>query len=120
MKKVFMYMAVAAAASLTFAACNNNNQPAEEVDSTAVEQVVVEEPVIAEPVEVADETPAVEEQKAPAKEKKTQKATKKENPPVVTATPTENTEAKAEVPAAAKSGAEGKEVTTVKRKSARK
>lgn len=77
MKKSFKVLAIAAIASLTFVACNNNNTEATDtIDSTAIEQVVEEE-VIAEPVAVADTTPVVEEQ-APAVKQPVKNIVKKE------------------------------------------
>ncbi len=76
MKKSFKVLAIAAIASLTFVACNNNQTAEEAVDSTAIEQVAEEE-VIAEPVAVADTTPVVEEQ-APAAKQPVKKAVMKE------------------------------------------
>lgn len=92
MKKSFKLAAIAAIASLTIVACNNNNTEATDtIDSTAIEQVVEEQEMIAEPAEVLDTTPVVEEQKATA----TVKATKKEQ-----AKPVVKEEAKAEATAA--------------------
>ena len=49
MKKSFKLAAIAAIASLTIVACNNNNTEATDtIDSTAIEQVAEEE-IIAEP-----------------------------------------------------------------------
>ncbi len=77
MKKVFKMMAIAAIASLAFVACNNNKAAEEEVDSTAIE-MVVEDEMIAEPAEVLDTTPVVEEQQAaPATKPAAKKAVKK-------------------------------------------
>lgn len=74
MKKSFKLLAVAAIASLTIVACNNNKPAEEEIDSTPIEEIVEDE-VIAEPVAVADTTPAtVEEQVTKVAKKAVKKA----------------------------------------------
>lgn len=60
MKKSIKLLAVAAIASMTIVACNNNKPAEGAVDTTAIEEVVEEE-IIAEPAEVLDTTPVVEE-----------------------------------------------------------
>lgn len=76
MKNVFKMMAIAAIASLAFVACNNNKAAEEEVDSTAIE-MVVEDEMIAEPAEVLDTTPVVEEQQAEPVKKAAKKTAQK-------------------------------------------
>lgn len=77
MKKVFKLAAIAAIASMTLVACNNNNTEATDtIDSTAIEQIADEE-IIAEPVEVLDTTPVVEEQQAEAAKKAVKKTAQK-------------------------------------------
>ena len=76
MKKVFKMMAVAAIASLTLVACNNNKTTEEEVDSTAIE-AIVEDELIAEPAEVLDTTPVVEVKEAATAAKPAAKSTAK-------------------------------------------
>ena len=60
MKKSIKLLAVAAIASMTIVACNNNKPAEGAVDTTAIEEVVEEE-ILAEPAEVLDTTPVVEE-----------------------------------------------------------
>jgi hypothetical protein len=110
MKKSFKVLAIAAIASLTIVACGNNNTEATDtIDSTAIEQVAEEE-IIAEPAEVLDTTPVVEEQQAPATSKKVAQTTSK---PVV------NTQAKemAKAVSEAKTAEEG---TTVQKDATQK
>jgi hypothetical protein len=77
MKKVFKLAAIAAIASMTLVACNNNNTEATDtIDSTAIEQIADEE-IIAEPAEVLDTTPVVEEQKAEPVKKAAKKTAQK-------------------------------------------
>ena len=78
MKKTIRLAAIAAVASLTIVACNNNKTAEEAVDSTAIEQVAEE--VATECEAVADTVAAVaEEVAAPAKKAATtaKKATAK-------------------------------------------
>ena len=77
MKKVFKLAAIAAIASMTLVACNNNNTEATDtIDSTAIEQIADEE-IIAEPAEVLDTTPVVEEQQAEPVKKAAKKTARK-------------------------------------------
>ena len=77
MKKVFKLAAIAAIASMTLVACNNNNTEATDtIDSTAIEQIADEE-IIAEPAEVLDTTPVVEEQQAEPVKKAAKKTAQK-------------------------------------------
>ena len=88
MKKNIKFLAIAAVASLTVAACNNNStETTDTIDSTPIEQVAEE--IIAEPAEVLDTTPVVVEEAT--------KAAKQATKEVVNTTVNEN-----EVPAAAK------------------
>lgn len=95
MKKNIKFLAIAAVASLTVAACNNNStETTDTIDSTPIEQVAEE--IIAEPAEVLDTTPVVEEATKAAKQT-VKKAAKQATKEVVNTTVNEN-----EVPAAAK------------------
>lgn len=77
MKKVFKLAAIAAIASVTLVACNNNNKPAEEeIDTTAIEQIAEDE-LFADPMDVVDTVVAVVEQQATAAKKTVKKAEKK-------------------------------------------
>lgn len=76
MKKVFKMAAIAAIASMTLVACNNNTEATDTIDSTAIEQIADEE-LIAEPVEVLDTTPVVEEQQAETAKKVVKKTAQK-------------------------------------------
>ena len=79
MKKSFKVLAIAAIASLTVVACNNNNTEATDtIDSTAIEQVAEEQEIIAEPAEVLDTTPAVEEKVATTAKKAVKTVVNKE------------------------------------------
>ena len=79
MKKSFKVLAIAAIASLTVVACNNNNTEATDtIDSTAIEQVAEEQEIIAEPAEVLDTTPTVEEKVATTAKKAVKTVVNKE------------------------------------------
>lgn len=75
MKKVFKMAAIAAIASITLVACNNNKAATE--DTTAAEPIeqIVEDEMMAEPAEVLDTTPVVKEE--PAAKKAVKPAAKK-------------------------------------------
>lgn len=122
MKNVFKFMAVAAIASLTMVACNNNNTEATDtIDTTAAIEQIAEDEMVAEPAEVLDTTPVVEEQQAPAKSTKTQ-ATKKTAaaPTAAKVEDNGNTTIEKNIPAVnSDKPAEAKKVTSVKRKSAK-
>ncbi len=96
MKKNINFLAIAAVASLTVAACNNNStETTDTIDSTPIEQVAEE--IIAEPAEVLDTTPVVVEEATKAAKQTVKKAAKQATKEVVNTTVNEN-----EVPAAAK------------------
>lgn len=79
MKKSFKVLAIAAIASLTVVACNNNNTEATDtIDSTAIEQVAEEQEIIAEPAEVLDTTPTVEKKVATTAKKAVKTVVNKE------------------------------------------
>lgn len=93
MKKNIKFLAIAAVASLTVAACNNNStETTDTVDTTAIEQVVAEEM----PVEVLDTTPVVEETAQVAK-KAVKSTAKKAVKEVKAAQEEAQTETKAQV-----------------------
>lgn len=74
MKKNVMIVAIAAFATMTFAACNNNANT-ENADTTAIEQIA-EEPVVEEIAATPDSVVATEaETPAPAAKKTTKKTT---------------------------------------------
>jgi len=74
MKKNIKFLAIAAVASLIFVACNNNStETTDTLDTTAIEQAVVEEM----PVEVLDTTPVVAEETPVQTAKKAVKTTAK-------------------------------------------
>lgn len=79
MKKSFKVLAVAAIASMTLVACNNNKTEATDtIDSTAAIEQVAEEQIIAEPAEVLDTTPVVEEKTTTTAKKIVKKEVKQE------------------------------------------
>lgn len=81
MKKTIKMLAVAAMASMTIVACNNNKPAEEPVDTTAIEQVAEEQ--IEEPVEALDTVAqAVAEEAQVAAKKVAKKATKKDEPKI--------------------------------------
>lgn len=62
---MFKFAAIAAVASFTLVACNNNNQATEDtIDSTAIEQIAEDE-MIAEPIS-CEQTDTIKEEAAPA------------------------------------------------------
>lgn len=75
MKKTIRLAAIAAVASLTIVACNNNKTAEEAVDSTAIEQVAEE--VATECEAVADTVAAVAEEQVAAPAKKAATTAKK-------------------------------------------
>lgn len=75
MKKTIRLAAIAAVASLTIVACNNNKTAEEAVDSTAIEQVAEE--VATESEAVADTVAAVVEEQVAAPAKKAATTAKK-------------------------------------------
>lgn len=88
MKKSIKLLAIATIASLTVVACNNNNTEATDtIDSTAIEQVAEEEEIVAEPAEVLDTTPAVEEKVATTAKKAVKKVAKKVEEKIVNEEP---------------------------------
>lgn len=75
MKKTFRLAAIAAVASLTIVACNNNKTAEEAVDSTAIEQVAEE--VATECEAVADTVAAAVEEQVATTAKKAATTAKK-------------------------------------------
>ena len=118
MKSIFKFAAVVAIASLAFVACKNNQPAEEEIDSTAIEQIVEDE-IACDAVEVAD-TVVVEEE-TPAQ---TVKKPTTQKPAAPTATKATKAETKTtenatiqDAPAAVKgANGEAKKTTSVKRK----
>jgi len=115
MKSIFKFAAVVAIASLAFVACKNNQPAEEEIDSTAIEQIVEDE-IACDAVEVADTVVVEEETPAQTVKKPT---TKKPAAPTATKAETKTTENATiqDAPAAVKgANGEAKKTTSVKRK----